>query len=199
MTKLILASTCKFKSKIMNQVHLKHELIKSDFEEISNSKNIYDYVRDIALGKAKSVEKKVKEGIIISLDTVVLIDNKIVEKPKNIEEAKNNLFISQNKTTSVVTGIAIINKYNGSIVTDCQETKITLRKITKDDINYYIENEPDAMYVSGYIVENIVSNFIEKIDGSFYNILGIPVEKIYEHLNKWGIYLNDLNKKSNKL
>ena len=69
-----------------------------------------------------------------------------------------------------------------------------LNEISDEDIEYYIENEPGVMYASGFIVETIVSNFIKEINGSFYNILGVPVEKIYEQLLKWNIHLKDLEK-----
>lgn len=90
----------------------------------------------------------------------------------------------------------MINKYNNEIVQDFQETKITLNNISDEDIEFYIENEPGVLYASGFIVETIVSNFVKSIEGSFYNILGVPVEKIYEHLTKWNIHLKDLMKKN---
>lgn len=192
--KLILASTSKFKSDILNTAHLFHKCIESNFEEESTKEDVYEYVCDLALGKAKSVENKVDDGIIIGLDTVVYINGKILEKPNSLEKAKEVLKFCQNNTTKVITGIALINKNTNEIITDYSETKVTLRKITDKDIDYYIENEPNILYVSGYVIETIISNFIEKIEGSYYNILGIPVETIYKHLNNWGIYLSDIEK-----
>lgn len=191
--KLILASTSKFKNKILDQVSMNHDNIESDFDETNvNNNNVYEYVKTLSLGKAKSVENKVKEGIILGLDTVVYVDNKIIEKPHSLEEARNNLKLSSGKTSSVITGIALINKYTNEIIQDYQETKITLNEICDEDINYYIENEPNAMYASGFVIESVASNFIKNINGSFYNILGVPVEKIYEYLIKWNIHLKDL-------
>lgn len=192
--KLILASTSKFKSDILNTAHLFHKCIESNFEEESTKKDVYEYVCDLALGKAKSVENKENDGIIIGLDTVVYINGKILEKPNSLEVAKEVLKFCQNNTTKVITGIALINKNANEIITDYSETKVTLREITDKDIDYYIENEPNILYVSGYVIETIISNFIEKIEGSYYNILGIPVETIYKHLNIWGIYLSDIEK-----
>lgn len=149
---------------------------------------------DLALGKAKSVESNVSEGIIIGLDTVVYINGKILEKPESLEEAKEVLKYCQNDTTKVITGITLINKNTNEIITDYAETKVTLKEISYKDIDYYIKNEPNILYVSGYVIETIISNFIEKIEGSYYNILGIPVETIYKHLNSMGIYLGDLEK-----
>lgn len=191
--KLILASTSKFKNKILDQVSMHHDNIESDFDETSvKNNNVYKYVQTLSLGKAKSVENKVKEGIILGLDTVVYVDNKIIEKPHSLEEARNNLKLSSGKTSLVITGIALINKYTNEIIQDYQETKITLNEICDEDINYYIENEPSAMYASGFVIESVASNFIKNINGSFYNILGVPVEKIYEYLIKWNIHLKDL-------
>lgn len=193
--KLVLASTSKFKNEILDKVGLNHSQINSDFEELSSNKdNVYQYVKDLSYGKAKSIEDKVDKAIILGIDTVVLSDNKILEKPNNKEEAKANLKNSSGKTTSVITGITLINKYTNEIVQDFQETKITLDEISDEDIEYYINNEPGVMFSSGFIVETIASNFIKNINGSFYNILGVPVEKIYEHLLDWNIHLKDLEK-----
>lgn len=193
--KLILASTSKLKNEILDKVGMKHESINSDFEEKSSNKNnVYKYVKDLSFGKAKSVEEKVGQAIILGIDTIVYANEKILEKPKSLEEAKQNLKSSAGKTTSVITGITLINKYNNEIVQDFQETKITLNNISDEDIGFYIENEPGVLYASGFIVETIVSNFVKSIEGSFYNILGVPVEKIYEHLTKWNIHLKDLEK-----
>lgn len=190
--KITLASTSKFKNQILNTVKIKHDQIAPTNEEISNHKDPYEYVKDIAKQKLDSIINY-NTDIIISLDTIVLINDKIVEKPKTIEEAKANLRNSSNNTSKVITGIAMLNKNTNEIITDYQETIITFNKIDEEDVEYYIENEPDAMYASGFIVETICSNFIKSINGSYYNILGVPVEKIYEILQSWNIKLKDIN------
>ncbi len=189
--KITLASTSKFKTKILNTVGLKHNCIDPNCEELSDRKDPYEYVKEIAELKAESIEH-IDTDIILALDTIVLINDNIVGKPKTIEEAKENLRNSSGRTSKVITGIAIINKNTNERYTDYQETKISFRKIAEEDIDFYIEHEKDAMYASGFIVETYCSNFIKKIDGSYYNILGVPVEKIYEILNKMNIYLKDI-------
>ncbi len=193
--KLMLASTSKFKSEILSKVHLNHECVKSNFvEELDNRDDVYEYVKALSLGKASNAICDKNDNIIIGLDTVVYINGKVMEKPKSIEEAKENILLTMGKTSEVVTGITIINNNTKEIITDYQITKISLRKIKEEDINYYLENEKGIMHASGYIIETILSNFIEKIDGSYYNILGIPVEKIYYYLEKMGYSLKDLQK-----
>lgn len=190
--KLVLASTSKIKNEILNKVGMKHSNVKSTFEEVSNNKeDVYQYVKELAYGKACNACMDDK-SIILGLDTVVYVNGKILEKPKSIDEAKQNLKICSSNTSYVITGIALINKYNNQVINDYAETKVILNDICDEDIEYYIENEPDVMYASGFVIETIASNFIKKIDGSFYNILGVPVEKIYEYLNGWNIHLKDL-------
>lgn len=190
--KITLASTSKFKNEILNKVGIKHDSIDPKCEEISAHKNPYEYVKELALNKAKSIENY-STDIIIGLDTIVLINDTIIEKPSSKEEAKSNLRKSSKNTTKVITGIAIINKRQSKTYIDYQETLVTFNQIREEDIEFYINNEPDAMYASGFIIETYCSNFINKIEGSFYNILGVPTEKIYEILNKMDIYLKDIN------
>lgn len=190
--KLVLASTSKIKNEILNKVGMKHSNVKSTFEEVSNNKeNVYEYVKELSYGKACNACMDDK-SIILGLDTVVYVNGKILEKPKSIDEAKQNLKICSSNTSYVITGIALINKYNNQVINDYAETKVILNDICDEDIEYYIENEPDVMYASGFVIETIASNFIKKLDGSFYNILGVPVEKIYEYLKDWNIHLKDL-------
>lgn len=190
--KLILASSSKFKREILENVGIKHISVDSKYQEdISDYIDVYDYVKKLSLGKANSVINEYSEGIILGLDTVVYVDDRIIEKPNNMEEARNNIYLCMNNSTKVITGITLINLYNNEIITDYVESIVKLRDISEDDINYYFDNEKDAMYASGFIIETIMSNFIENISGSFYNILGMPVETIYKYINKWGYSLKD--------
>lgn len=191
--KIVLATTSKFKNEIMDKVGIKHSMIESDFdEELVNEKDVYEYVKKLALGKASSVKDKVSNSIIIGLDTINYVDGIIQEKPKDLKDARRAIEMCKNNTTKVITGICIINQKTNEIIIDYSETKVTLRDIDNVDIDYYMENEPDIMYVSGFVIETILSNFIDKIEGSYYNILGVPVETIYKYINDMGYNLKDL-------
>lgn len=189
---LVLASTSSFKSNVLKQACIKHIKKDSNYIEVKqNNEDVYEYVKRLSLEKARSVD--ISDSIVLGLDTVVVVGNKILEKPESIHEAKENLRLCSNSTFKVITGIALINQMNNELVSDYQETFITLNKIDECDIDYYIENDSNVLYASGFTIETVVSNFINKIEGSFYNILGIPVEKIYEYLLKWNIHLKDLD------
>ena len=189
---LVLASTSSFKSNVLKQACIKHIKKDSNYIEVKqDNEDVYEYVKRKTKEKARSVD--ISDSIVLGLDTVVVVGNKILEKPESIHEAKENLRLCSNNTFKVITGIALINQMNNELVSDYQETFITLNKIDECDIDYYIENDSNVLYASGFTIETVVSNFINKIDGSFYNILGIPVEKIYGYLLKWNIHLKDLD------
>lgn len=191
--KVFLATTSKFKNGILDTVGIKHSMFESSFDENSIiENNVYEYVKKLSLGKANSVIDKVDDGLIIGLDTVVYADNKVLEKPKDPKEAREAIEMCKNNITSVITGIAIVNTKTKKIINDYCETKVTLRDIEPVDVDYYMENEPNIMYVSGFVIETIISNFIDKIEGSYYNILGVPVETIYKYINNMGYNLKDL-------
>ena len=189
---IVLASTSKFKSDILSRCHIKHKCMSIDYEENSNESNYIEYVKELALGKAECLRNLVN-GFIIGIDNVVVVDDVIIEKPKSIEEARSNLVKSSNNISKVVSGLAIIDTINNKVINTYQETLVYLNEISNEDIEYYINNEDGIMYAAGFIIENIASNFINKIEGSYYNILGVPVEKIYEILKDMGYSLKDIN------
>lgn len=193
MKTITLASTSKFKSEILSRVGLPHVCMVSTSKEQSKLKNPYEYVMELASMKAKSIKDKASTNIVLGLDTIVLTNDKIIEKPSSLDQAKQNLLDSRKNHSLVITGICLINKDTKQIISTYQETKIYFKDIVNEDIDFYLNNEPDIMYASGFIIENIASNFIDKIEGSYYNILGCPVEKIYEILNKMDLYLKDFH------
>ena len=191
--KVVLATTSKFKNQILDTVGIKHSMIESHFDEdLVRDKDVYEYVKKLSFGKANSIKDKVNNSIIIALDTINYVDGIIQEKPKDLKEARKHIEMCKENTTKVITGICIINQLTNEIINDYAETKVTLRNIDDVDIDYYMDNELDIMYASGFILETILSNFIEKIEGSYYNILGVPVETIYKYINNMGYNLKDL-------
>lgn len=191
--KIILASTSKQKNDILNTVHIKHSQIAGEYKEMQvEGEDVYEYVKRLSLGKAKSVLSKCEDSIVIGLDTVCFVKGKILEKPKDEKEEREHIKLCSNAKTEVITGIAIINQKTGEKYNNFAKTVVKMRKISENDVNYYINNEKDWIYASGFIIETILSNFIKKIEGSYYNILGVPVEHIYKVINQMGYSLEDL-------
>lgn len=186
MNKIILATSSKFKSDLLKSAGIEHICIESDFIEKSEEKDIYNWSKDIAFGKAKEVAKKIEEKniIVIGVDTIVYCEGKIYTKPSSLENVFGNMQELNGKKSSVITGICVINKENGKVLKDYAETFIYLNKMTEEEIRYYINNEEYVLQASGFVVENILSRHIKKIEGSYVNILGMPNETIYNMLKE---------------
>ena len=140
--KIILASSSKQRQDILDMLGLKYEVITSLVEENSNQSNPIEYVKELSRNKAESVKKQIKEkAIIIAADSIICLDNKIYEKPKNKEEAFNNLKKMSGKETKAITGITILDLYQDKEICFEDTTYVKFNKISDDDIKWYIENE----------------------------------------------------------
>ena len=122
--KIVLATTSKFKNRILDTVGIKHSMIESDFDEdLIKEDDVYEYVKKLSYGKANSIKDKVNNSIIIALDTINYVNGIIQEKPKDLKEARKNIEKCKNNTTKVITGICIINQNTNEIINDYAETK----------------------------------------------------------------------------
>jgi septum formation protein len=134
---IVLASTSKFKSEILSRCHIKHKCMSINYEENSNKSNYKEYVMELALGKAECLRNLVN-GIIIGIDNVVVMDGKIIEKPRSLEEARCNLINSSNNLSNVICGLAIIDTINHRMVNTYVETLVYFNNIDDEDMLVYL-------------------------------------------------------------
>lgn len=192
--KLILASGSKQRRDIFDMIGLKYEVIKSDEEENSNAKEPDNYVKELSKIKANSVAKKVKENaVIISADTIIYMDGKTYEKPKSKEEAFNNLKEMSGKVTYAYTGITIKDLYKDKEITYCDVCKVYMKEISDEDIKWYVDNEEDLLYISGYAILGKAAIFLDKIEGDHNTVFGISPSSVHENLKKLGYKISDFN------
>lgn len=191
---IILASSSITRRKIMDSINLKYSVVVSDEEEHSDKVNPREYVEELSKNKALNVSKKVtnSNSLIIAADSIIYKDGKKYEKPKTIEEAKNNLMELSGSKNQGITGVTIIDKKNGKSVTFSCVTDVYFKEILEDDIDWYIQNEKDLLKKAGYSLEGTMSLFLDKIDGDYYNVLGLPLGMLYTNINKLGYTLKDL-------
>lgn len=191
---IILASSSITRRKIMDSINLKYSVVVSDEEEHSNKENPTEYVEELSRIKALNVSKKVtnSDSLIIAADSIIYKDGKKYEKPKTIEEAKNNLMELSGSKNQGITGVTIIDKKNNKIVTFSCVTDVYFKEILREDIDWYIQNEKDLLKKAGYSLEGTMSLFLDRIDGDYYNVLGLPLGMLYTNINKLGYKLKDL-------
>ena len=193
--RLILASGSETRRGIMDSLKIKYDVIKSGVDETCDISDPSLYVEELSRRKALDVSSKVGVGdyIILAADTIIYKDGKKYEKPKSVEEAFSNLKELSGGTNIAVTGVTFVNRKNNNIETFSDKTNVTFKDITDEDLKFYIDHHPDILYNAGYTLEGIMSLFLAKLDGDYYNVLGLPLGKIYTMLNKMGYSLKDLD------
>lgn len=191
--KIILASNSKTRKKILDSLNIKYDVIVSDKEEIANDSDPRKYVEELSKIKANCVSEKIEDSdvIIIAADSIIYKDGKIYQKPKSIKEAMENLKEFSNSKNQGITGVTIIDKSNMKNITFSCVTDVYFKKICNEDIKWYVEHERDLLNKAGYSLEGTISLFVEKIEGDFYNVLGLPLGMLYAKLNELGYKLKD--------
>lgn len=191
--KLILASNSRTRKEVLDKVGLKYTVIPSDIVENSDKTDPKDYVMDLSRQKALAVSKNLKEGVILSADSIIYIDNKKLEKPKTKEQAKDMLKSLSGKINYAVTGVTIIDLYQNKTITLNEVTEVYFDELSDDEIEWYIENEQYIFERCGYSIAGKSAIYIPKINGDYYNILGMPISRVYKELNKLGYKLSDFD------
>ena len=191
--KLILASNSRTRKEVLDKVGLKYTVIPSDIVENSDKTDPKDYVMDLSRQKALAVSKNLKEGVILSADSIIYIDNKKIEKPKTKEQAREMLKSLSGKVNYAVTGVTIIDLYQNQTITLNEVTEVYFDELSDEEIEWYIENEQYIFERCGYSIAGKSAIYIPKINGDYYNILGMPISRVYKELNKLGYKLSDFD------
>ncbi len=140
----------------------------------------------ISRQKAKVVASAVGDGrrIIIAADTIVVLDNKIIGKPETIDDAFNILSALSGKIHSVITGVTITNGENEINFTDT--TEVEFYDLTEDQINFYINKYKPFDKAGAYAIQEWIGVVgIKKINGDFYNVMGLPVSRVLQALSEF--------------
>lgn len=182
--KLVLASKSPRRSEILTNAGIDFTIRVADADEtIAEGTNPEDAVVMLAARKAMAVERN-KDEIILGADTVVVLDNKILGKPKDREDAFNMLKSLSGRVHSVFTGVCAISD-KGSI-TFAEETKVEFYSLSDEEINEYIDSNDCYDKAGAYGIQGLASKFIKGINGDYFNVVGLPISSIYEKILKNG-------------
>jgi septum formation protein len=188
MKQIILASASPRRKKLMEQLGLTIKVVPSDIDEKLNPRlKAKSQAESLSQKKATVVAQHYKDAIVLAADTIVSIGNEILGKPLDIDDAKRMLKKLSGKQHVVVTGFTLINTATKKVITDSSETKVTFRKLTESEIKNYVKKENTLDKAGAYGAQGFGSLLIEKVDGDFFNVVGLPVNKIIPLLKKFGV------------
>lgn len=196
MQKIILASQSPRRKQLLEAIGLKFTIDSpSDFEEFHpGDRSALELVELNAMGKAKAVAARHKNAIIIGVDTVGAMEDHILEKPKDADDAKRMLKMMQGKTHEVLTSICIIDSATKKQLTVTETTHIEFLAMTDRQIDAYIKTGEPMDKAAAYGIQGIASIFIKKIDGDYFNVVGLPMFRLNLMLKEFDIELMDVVK-----
>lgn len=189
MRKIILASGSKARQKLLKQLGLKFKIAKPAVKESRRLSGIASeqLVIKNALEKAKDVAKRFGSGVVIGADTVVLVGDKIIGKPKDLADARKVLKLLSQKPQWVYTGIAVVDIDNGKSFSDYEKTKVYLSHLTDKQIKNYFKKVSPLDKAGSFDIQGLGAIFIDRIEGCFYNVVGLPLAKLAKMLKKAGV------------
>jgi septum formation protein len=182
---IILASSSPQRKKLLEQIGFDVRVVPPDISEVRDEDiSIEEWVCKLALAKAEDVVKRFKSGVILGADTVVVLGNKIFRKPRNDEDAKNMLKELSGTTHKVITGLALIDAYTKNTLVDSVTTEVTMKKLSDAQIAGYVITKEPLEKAGALCIQGRGAQFIEKINGCYTNIIGLPLAKLTDMLPK---------------
>jgi len=183
--KLILASGSPRRQQFMHDLDVDFEVLLKDVEEVYpdhlKGAEITDF---LALLKAQALDDLAENEIVITSDTIVWHQGKALGKPKDYEDAFAMLSSLSGKTHEVITSVCIKNA--GAINVFNETTKVTFNALSDDEIKYYLDNYKPYDKAGSYGIQEWIGLVaIARIEGSYANVVGLPVDKVYQYLCKF--------------
>lgn len=180
-----LASKSPRRKKLLKLLNFNVKLVSFDFEEYDDGNlKPYRLVKKLAFEKLEAVVRK-RKGIYITADTIVVHGNRVLNKPLDEQDAFKMLSFLSDKTHTVYTGFCVYNSVNNKLINDYERTRVTFRKLEKDEIRDYIASGSPMDKAGSYgIQDDYGAVFIKKINGCYYNVVGLPLTKVFQSILK---------------
>ena len=187
MKRIILASQSPRRKMLLENINLDFEIHPSNFDELEEHENPEELAIYNAVGKAQSLQRKYDNSLIIGVDTVVAYKDHILGKPKDTQDARRILRLLSKTTHKVISAICILDTKNEKLLTDVVTTFVTMDRLDEKVIDAYIESGEGVDKAAGYAIQGIGSLFISKIEGDYFNVVGLPINKLRKMLKKFRV------------
>ena len=187
MKPIILASGSPRRRELLTQIGLEFTVIPSTKEEVIRFEDPALTVEDLSRQKAEDVGAQAPAGsLVIGSDTVVALDGKILGKPRDAEDAVRMLTLLQGRSHEVFTGVTVLEKGEvgdgDEINTFSDRTLVRIYPMTEEEIRAYVATGDPLDKAGAYGIQGLFAAYVEGIDGSFYNVMGLPIGKLYQEI-----------------
>lgn len=190
--RIILASSSKARSRILSQCGIAHTAMPSNAREIMDERKGPRYnARINARRKAQAIARRVKGGIVIGADSLVLLGRRLIGKPQSKKDAREILKALSGKTISLYTGLCLIDVRRNISKETVTVTTIKVKRIARDTFTTYLNKLSPYDKAGGFSIEGVGSFIFDDIKGSYFNVLGLPTTALDDLFKRLGIDLID--------
>jgi nucleoside triphosphate pyrophosphatase len=189
---LVLASASPRRQEILRNAGIPFVVQPSDVPEIPlNGEAPKAYAERLAREKALAISQQRPQDFVLGADTVVVINGEILEKPKDVDDALRMLRHLSGKTHRVITGICLaeplLRTENRELRTASETTLVTMIALSEEDIRAYVATGEPMDKAGAYAIQGIASRWISRIEGDYFNVVGLPIALVYRMLQERGV------------
>ncbi len=189
--KLVLASTSPRRAEILRNAGFAFEVHPAPVDEtVLPRESAEDYVRRVAKAKAQQAAAHARaageRAIVIAADTTVLAEGQILGKPADTEDARRMLRLLSGKTHEVLTALCVINIVTGEEALHVEKTRVEFLKMSEEEIENYIQTGEPFDKAGAYGIQGIAGRFVTRIEGDYFNVLGLPLSRLWTTLRALG-------------
>jgi len=188
MNRIILASSSPRRSQLLEQLGLPFEVVPSGHPEDHDvGGDPHELVKSLSLAKAKAVAAEHREAVVIAADTVVEFHGQILGKPQTGPEAAGMLETLNGRAHRVITGFTVMTMAGQETVTRSVETTVHLKRLTREEIGAYVASGEPLGKAGAYAIQGLGAVIIDRIEGDYYNVVGLPLNALSQVLQDFGI------------
>lgn len=181
MEPLVLASASPRRAEILRTVGWPFEVAAASVDEsLAAEESASAYVERLAHQKAEAVASSRLLGLVLGADTVVVVDDRILGKPRDEEDARRMLRLLRGRWHEVLTGVALARVESRSVVVAHERTRVRFAAMSEAEIGWYVATGEPMDKAGAYAVQGQAALFIEAIEGDYWNIVGLPVRLVYK-------------------
>jgi septum formation protein len=180
---LVLASQSPRRSEILRQAGIEFNVRIADVDEsVIAGETPEEYVQRLAVEKASAITAADDE-VVLGADTTVVIDGEILAKPVDAADARRMLTLLSGRRHDVLTGICL--RRGAQIVRDCAATGVVFAPLSQKEIEDYVASGEPMDKAGAYAIQGLACKFVERIEGDYFNVMGLPISLVFRHLKKW--------------
>ncbi len=183
--KWTLASGSPRREMLLRQIGIEPAILPTMVEEVDNLSDPTTMVRENARRKMEAAASEVESGILLAADTVVAVGGKLLGKPSDAQDAEWMLKELSNRWHEVYTGFAISWLDRGLDDFDSECTRVLFRNLTDEEVKSYISSGEPLDKAGAYGIQGIAAGFVSRIEGCYFNVIGLPLAKVLDKVNLW--------------